>query len=266
MRKNKGKIISILLIALSVISIGITTYAHSGRTDSSGGHKDNKNKSGLGSYHYHCGGHPAHLHTNGVSPYSSSSSKKSTSSSSKGTTSSSSKGTTPSSSSSTKAKTTTSKETKTTTPSTVAVTSIQINENIESMDEGDSKTLTTTITPSNATDKNVTWKSSDGSILSVSTTGEITAKKSGMAEITATSSNGKVSTIKISVKEEIKEEVKEPIKDNTVVNTVTTHKNSITNNTITDTQEDSNVVGGVAAVAILGGAGYWGYRKRKKRE
>jgi hypothetical protein len=43
--------------------------AHSGRTDGQGGHKDNKNKSGLGSYHYHCGGYPAHLHTNGQCPY-----------------------------------------------------------------------------------------------------------------------------------------------------------------------------------------------------
>lgn len=43
--------------------------AHSGRTDASGGHRDNKNASGLGSYHYHCGGYPAHLHPNGVCPY-----------------------------------------------------------------------------------------------------------------------------------------------------------------------------------------------------
>ena len=48
----------------------IVSEAHSGRTDSRGGHKDNKNASGLGSYHYHCGGHPAHLHENGVCPYS----------------------------------------------------------------------------------------------------------------------------------------------------------------------------------------------------
>ena len=48
----------------------IVAEAHSGRTDSSGGHKDNKNKSGLGSYHYHCGGYPAHLHDGGVCPYS----------------------------------------------------------------------------------------------------------------------------------------------------------------------------------------------------
>ena len=47
----------------------LVSEAHSGRTDSRGGHKDNKNKSGLGSYHYHCGGHPAHLHPNGVCPY-----------------------------------------------------------------------------------------------------------------------------------------------------------------------------------------------------
>jgi hypothetical protein len=51
----------------------IVAEAHSGRTDSRGGHKDNKNKSGLGSYHFHCGGYSAHLHDNGVCPYKSSS-------------------------------------------------------------------------------------------------------------------------------------------------------------------------------------------------
>lgn len=49
----------------------VTVSAHSGRTDSSGGHRDNRNASGLGSYHYHCGGYPAHLHENGVCPYTS---------------------------------------------------------------------------------------------------------------------------------------------------------------------------------------------------
>lgn len=46
-----------------------TVEAHSGRTDKNGGHRDKKNVSGLGSYHYHCGGYPAHLHKNGVCPY-----------------------------------------------------------------------------------------------------------------------------------------------------------------------------------------------------
>lgn len=48
----------------------IIAEAHSGRTDGSGGHHDNKNVSGLGSYHYHCGENPAHLHEGGVCPYS----------------------------------------------------------------------------------------------------------------------------------------------------------------------------------------------------
>ena len=71
-------------------STTITVEAHGGRTDSRGGHKDNKNKSGLGSYHYHCGGHPAHLHPNGVCPYSGKSSSSSNSNSSSSSTSSSS--------------------------------------------------------------------------------------------------------------------------------------------------------------------------------
>ena len=58
-----------LVSLLVVFSLIITVSAHSGRTDSSGGHKDNKNASGLGSYHYHCGGYPAHLHTRGYCPY-----------------------------------------------------------------------------------------------------------------------------------------------------------------------------------------------------
>lgn len=59
-----------------------TVQAHSGRTDASGGHHDNKNVSGSGSYHYHCGGNPAHLHNGGVCPYSSSATTADTSSTS----------------------------------------------------------------------------------------------------------------------------------------------------------------------------------------
>lgn len=61
------------ILCLGIIVPSGMLSAHSGRTDSAGGHHDNKNASGLGAYHYHCGGHPAHLHTNGVCPYDSSS-------------------------------------------------------------------------------------------------------------------------------------------------------------------------------------------------
>ena len=69
MKKVFERIIAILCVVLLVMSSVTTAFAHSGRTDSSGGHRDNKNKSGLGSYHYHCGGYPAHLHRNGYCPY-----------------------------------------------------------------------------------------------------------------------------------------------------------------------------------------------------
>ena len=237
MRKNKKKIISILLIILSIISIGVNAYAHSGRTDSSGGHKDNNNKSGLGSYHYHCGGHPAHLHTNGICPYSSSSSASKSSTSS-------------SSSSSTK--------TASTVPTAIAVTDIKINENVTNMEEGESKKLTTTITPDNATDKNITWKSSDESIATVSTTGEVTAKKYGTVDITATSDNGKTSTIKINIKESPKTE------NSAIINTSSTNKNNITNTT-TNSNEDSNPLGGFITLGLLGGGSYLGYKKYKEK-
>jgi hypothetical protein len=68
----KKKIISFSLAFCLMFS---TAFAHSGRTDSNGGHKDNNNVSGLGYYHYHCGGNPAHLHFNGYCPYKTSSSQ-----------------------------------------------------------------------------------------------------------------------------------------------------------------------------------------------
>lgn len=75
--KNKIKRIAFALLVsfaicvttVAVVVPPISIEAHGGRTDSNGGHKDNKNKSGLGSYHYHCGGNPAHLHPDGICPY-----------------------------------------------------------------------------------------------------------------------------------------------------------------------------------------------------
>ena len=52
-----------------MVLMSTSVAAHPGRTDASGGHHDYKNRSGLGSYHYHCGGNPPHLHLGGVCPY-----------------------------------------------------------------------------------------------------------------------------------------------------------------------------------------------------
>ena len=65
--KHIRKLFVIVLVFSLVFQSGFIT-AHSGRTDSAGGHHDYKNASGLGSYHYHHGYGP-HLHTGGVCPY-----------------------------------------------------------------------------------------------------------------------------------------------------------------------------------------------------
>lgn len=257
MKKYIEKIVSALIIILSILSIQISVYSHSGRTDANGGHKDNQNKSGLGSYHYHCGGHPAHLHPNGVCPYSSSS-KSSTSSSGSGSASSSSSSTTSGSSSSSSSNS----KTRTSVPSTIAVTEIQIEEKIEDMEIGENEKLTATITPSNATDKNVTWKSSDESIATVDSTGEVTAKKSGVVTITATTSNGKSSTITINVREPVK------LESSYTTNTLVGKTNTEIENTInTDTNnEEGSALGGIITLGLLGGGGYWGYKKYKSKK
>lgn len=91
---NKLKKYGVLLLSCLTLATAPATVlpsntliaeAHSGRTDANGGHHDYKNKSGLGSYHYHCGGHPAHLHPNGVCPYASNSQSSSSSSTAKST-------------------------------------------------------------------------------------------------------------------------------------------------------------------------------------
>ena len=258
MKKYIKKIISILIIILTISSIQINVYSHSGRTDANGGHRDNKNKSGLGSYHYHCGGHPAHLHPNGVCPYSSSSqsstsSSESSSSASSGSSSGSSSTSGSSSSSSSSSTTTTSM------PSTIEVTEIQIQEKIEDMEIGENEKLTANITPSNATDKNVTWQSSDESIATIDSTGEVTAKKSGVVTITATTSNGKSSTITINVKEPVK--LESNYTTNTLVGKTNTENtaNSNTNN------EEGSALGGIITLGLLGGGGYWAYKKYKSK-
>jgi len=65
MKRVYRSFVAILCLVALLVTATFTAFAHSGRTDSSGGHKDKKNKSGLGPYHYHCGGYPAHLHTDG---------------------------------------------------------------------------------------------------------------------------------------------------------------------------------------------------------
>ena len=56
-----------------------------------------------------------------------------------------------------------------------------------------SYTLTATVSPSNATDKSITWTSSNTSVATVSS-GKVTIKAAGTATITAKTVNGKTAT------------------------------------------------------------------------
>ena len=63
---------------------------------------------------------------------------------------------------------------------------------------GETVTLTYTMTPSNATNS-VTWKSTDTSIATVSSSGVVTGKKEGSTNITVTTDNGKSASCKVYV-------------------------------------------------------------------
>ena len=80
----------------------------------------------------------------------------------------------------------------------VPVTSITLDTTWKALSVGKTLTLNATVLPANATNKTVTWTSSDTSIATVSTNGVVTAKKEGSAVITAKTSNGL--TAKCSVK------------------------------------------------------------------
>ena len=67
----------------------------------------------------------------------------------------------------------------------IAVTSITLSKTELKLEEGGSATLTATVKPDNATDKTVTWTSSDKRIATVDASGKVTAIKEGTATITA---------------------------------------------------------------------------------
>ncbi|TYP74713.1 S-layer homology domain-containing protein [Paenibacillus methanolicus] len=70
-----------------------------------------------------------------------------------------------------------------------AVAGVSLNKNASTLDVGASVQLTATITPANATNKDVTWSSSDATVASIAD-GLVTAKKAGTAVITVTTADG----------------------------------------------------------------------------
>lgn len=86
-----------------------------------------------------------------------------------------------------------------TTKDNVAVKSIKLNKTKVTLAKGKKVTLKATVAPSNATDKNVTFTSSNTKVATVNAKGVVTAKKAGKATITA-KAGIKKATCKIVVK------------------------------------------------------------------
>ena len=110
-------------------------------------------------------------------------------------------------------------------PSVVKVAKITLNKTTASVGKGKAMQLTAIVTPTNATNKAVTWKSSNTKIATVSSTGKVTAKAAGTVTITcmAQDGSGKKATCKVTVTES-----KPPVKPTVKVTKVTLNKKTAT--------------------------------------
>ena len=75
-------------------------------------------------------------------------------------------------------------------PSKVDVTGVDLNKTTAAIPYGGTETLTATVAPDGATDKTVSWSSSNTSVATVDENGVVTAVALGTATITATATNG----------------------------------------------------------------------------
>ena len=72
----------------------------------------------------------------------------------------------------------------------ISATGVSLNKTSTSIAKGSSETLTATVSPSEATNKNVTWSSSVPSVATVSSSGVVTAVSAGTTVITVTTEDG----------------------------------------------------------------------------
>lgn len=72
----------------------------------------------------------------------------------------------------------------------VSVTGVTLNKTTLKLTKGASETLTATIAPTNATNKKVTWTSSDAAVATVDASGKVTGVANGTATITVTTEDG----------------------------------------------------------------------------
>lgn len=82
-------------------------------------------------------------------------------------------------------------------------TSLSISKTSDIMTVGNTDTLTSTVSPSNATNQAVTWTSSDNAVATVDATGKLTAIAPGTVTITATTDGNKTASCAVTVNDSI---------------------------------------------------------------
>ena len=88
-------------------------------------------------------------------------------------------------------------------PPTVAVTGVTLDKTSISLLVGDSETLTASVLPDDATNRNVNWISSDASVATVDDNGKVTGVKVGEATIIVTTRDGgKTATCRVTVSDQ----------------------------------------------------------------
>ena len=142
-------------------------------------------------------------------------------------------------------------------PTTVAVSSIKLSRNAISLSVGETVVLTATVSPENASDKSVTWTSSDPNVATVAD-GKVSAIATGSATITARCGNVEakcavtVSPIEITAIQISKTAVSLSVGE-TVVLTATVSPENASDKSVTWTSSDPNVAtvadGKVSAIA-----------------
>jgi uncharacterized protein (TIGR02145 family) len=132
---------------------------------------------------------------------------------------------------------------------TCPVTSVSLDRTAIELTEGDELTLNATITPDNATNKNVTWISSNTSVATVDN-GKVTAHKSGFATIIVTTEDGgKTATCEIMVNSKtvvvtdvtLSEEVIEIYEGDIFILTATIYPENSTNKNVSWTSSNTSV-------------------------
>ena len=137
---------------------------------------------------------------------------------------------------------------------TVINGSITLNKSEAALEKGKTVTLKATLTPSDLSDKSVTWKSSNTKVATVSSSGKVTAVKTGTATITCTSvALGLSATCKVTVGKVSLDKTEMILKKGkTETLTATVYPSSLEDKSVTWKSSDTNIATVTTAGKVKG--------------